>query len=236
MPAGTKRTHSQSSGQQSKRTKASVERLIKDSGEKKGMDTILDLDPVLATTNTNGSSFTLNLVEPGNGSYNRVGRKIYNKSARLTGLFQCQQDTNASTQDVGQNIRMVVVWDKQPSGTLPTWDAIFGITTQDGTEQSSVFAPPRYDNMARFQVLRDKIITMNPMNPNPTNGTFYKYHFDEYIKLGNRTTVYSGQSSPCTIADISSGALYVYFRSELNTALTNEMNLTNSHCRFRYSD
>lgn len=225
----------------SKMSKVTYEQLQKNTGEKKGVDLVI-AGQAIATTNTNGSAFTLNLVQPGSASYNRVGRKIFNKSVRLTGVAQYAYrpvTTTASTH--GAPLRMVVVWDKQPSGALPTFDDIFGVTLQDGTEQSTVYSPPRYDNMSRFQVLRDKIIECNPDMLAATGGTVNNvlpsYHFDEYIKLGNRTTVYSGQSSPATIADISSGALYVYFRSRLD--LTNEAEWSirdESNARLRYSD
>lgn len=221
--------------------KMNYEQLQKNSGEKKGVDLPLGV-AVISTTNTNGAAFTLNLVEPGSGSYNRVGRKIFCKSIRLTGFGQYTAAPVTTTFDLlGNTMRMVVVWDKQPSGTLPTFDDVFGVTLQDGTEQSQFLAPPRYDNMSRFQVLRDKVIDCNPQLLNPSGGSTnlnrMAFHFDEYIKLGNRTTVYSGQSSPCTIADISSGALYVYFRSAADTSGDSEFDIsTASNARLRYSD
>lgn len=220
-----------------KPARMSAEQLRKNSGEKKGMDTSLALTPVLATTNTNGSAFTLNLVEPGNGSYNRVGRKIFNKSVRLTGLAELEIDVNASSNTYEDNLRMVVVWDKQPSGSLPVFSDIFGNTAQDGTETSSVYSAPSYDNMGRFQVLRDKIIPLrHGAGSTAASGFYMRCHFDEYIKLGNRTTVYSGQSSPCTIADISSGALYVFFRAERYEATFHVVAVVDAWARLRYTD
>ncbi len=192
--------------------------LQKNSGELKGMDTTLTIaGPVITTTTTNADSFTLNLIEPGNGSYNRIGRKAFMKSVRISGNALYQGDADPTTGNAnGGILRMVLVWDKQPSGTLPTYDVIFGRTSQDGTESSGIYDHLRYDNTARFQVLKDCYLNA-PANMGGGTGTTNiqgnLVYFDEFIDLKNRTTVFSGDSDPVTIADISSGALYLYFRA-----------------------
>ncbi len=198
--------------------------LTKNSGELKGMDTNLAITgPIIATVSTNADSFVLNAVEPGNGSYNRIGRKIFNKTVRLKGIATYTYADATTTEDLqGGVLRMIVVWDKQPTGVLPNYDAIVGRTDQGGIETSDVLDNLRYDNTARFQILRDTVIACNPMvNPAPTAGTgnrvFMRYPFDEFIDLKNRTTVFSGDSDPVTIADISSGGLYVYWRAQTST-------------------
>ncbi len=194
--------------------------LTKNSGELKGMDTdIVIAGPVISTVSTNADSFVLNLVEPGNGSYNRIGRKIFNKTVRIKGSASYAYADIATTESLsGGYMRMLVVWDKQPSGVLPILNLIIGRTSQDGTETSDMLDSLRFDNTARFSILRDTTIVCNPNSaPPPTGGTenkvYNKYFFDEFIDLKNRTTVFSGDSDPVTIADISSGALYVYSRS-----------------------
>lgn len=212
-------------------------------GTKKGMDTPLAINtPIINTTNTNGNCFVLNLVQQGAGSWNRVGRNVYLSSVRLKGsfiwLYSAHQITN------GNNVRMVVVWDKQPSGTaIPTFDTVFGRTEQDGTETCQYLDPPRYDNMDRFEVLRDKVYDFTPKANYWIVGGANEdireiVHFDEYIKLQKRKCTYSGQSQPMTIADISSGALYIYFRG-LVSGGTDYSNVTvsaQSVARLRYVD
>jgi len=211
-------------------------------GEVKGLDTLLSLNPIINTTGTNGSIFVLNLVPPGSASFNRVGRKIYNKSLRLKGSFLFVTAPTATTSDqLGSYIRMVVVWDKQPSsGSIPTFDSIFGVTAQDGTESTTLLSPLKYDNMDRFKILKDCTYVSNPdvvIGGGTTNQNERIVTFDEYLKLGGRETVFSGQSATQTIADISSGGLYVIFRANGNTALTN-FNAVNadSIARLRYTD
>ncbi len=190
----------------------------KNSGELKGLDTDLTIaGPLLVTTNTNVGILPLNLIEPGNGSFNRIGRKAFMKTLRISGGITFQGDTDPTTGvSDGSIMRMCVVWDKQPSGVIPVFSDIFGRTSQDGTETTSVLDNLRFDNTARFQVLRDKYLVSEPNNGGnggTTNIMDFRYYCDEFIDLKNRTTVFSGDSDPVTIADISSGALYVVFRA-----------------------
>ena len=161
-------------------------------------------NPVIATTNTNAGIFVVNLIAPGTGSFNRVGRKVNLSSARIKGSVQLSSTADGTTGNfTGNNLRMVVVWDKQPSGTIPSFSDIFGLTDQAGTEATSYLDPIRYDNMDRFQILRDVTIPFVPGSIGGVGGTtnFYRMilPFDEYVQLGNREVVYSGQSSPCSI-------------------------------------
>jgi len=197
---------------------------IRRAGELKGMDTALTQASVIATTNTNANSVVLNLVQQGAGSWNRIGRKIHLKSLRLRGEVQWINDGAAGTDNLDANVcRMVVVWDKQPSGAaIPTFDTVFGVTDQTGTESTTFLNPIKYDNMDRFVVLRDCAIDFSP---NLWNGgaaavadTKYKKVFDEYIDMKSKEVVFLGQSNPMTIADISTGALYLAFRANNNSA------------------
>jgi len=192
--------------------------------EKKGMDTSIDLPTIISTTNTNAYAVVLNLIQPGTGSWNRVGKKTHLKSLRLTGCINFALTPTFATGALNSTfVRMLVVWDTQPSGgAIPTFDTIFGITAQDGTESCpDITCPVKYDNMDRFRVLRDFSIAV-PTGPLVSQGTgpylAIPARFDEYIKLANLESVYSGQTNPMTIADISTGGLYFYARSLTNLA------------------
>jgi len=215
---------------------------VKAQQELRGVDTTIAVADILNTTNTNVDVIPLNLVVPGNGSFNRQGRKIRMKSVRCFGSLACVIGETATTSSLaGVIVRLVVVYDKQPSGVLPTFDTIFGHTLPDGTEASSFLDPLRYDNTSRFRVLRDLRKDFNPMLWNNAGGTvdgqIMVANFDEYIKLPDLETVYSGQSSPQTIADISSGALYFIARASLSTASIGEASVSSSSfARLRYTD
>lgn len=210
-------------------------------GDLKGMDTQLTIaGPVIATTSTNADAFVLNLVEAGNGYWNRQGNKINLKSLRIKGIAQYTYAPEGTTDNLYEaSLRMVVVWDKQPSGALPTWATIFGWSAQDGTEASTIVSNLRFDNTGRFKVLRD-ITIEGKMNGTPYTGgsenrVLQEHCFDEYIKLKGKQTIFSGDSDPCTIADISTGGLYVFFRANKSLANIYDWSITsNSLARLRF--
>lgn len=206
----------------------------------KGLDTRIDLNPVIATTNTNASSFVLNLVRSGTGYYQRVGSKIAMKSLRLRFSVHSVATPAATTADVQANyLRMVVVYDNSPnSGSIPTFDTIFGSTLQDGTEASGQLDTLRYDNTSRFTVLRDRVIDVNPAaitTAGTTNIMTSLTHVDDFIPLKGLMAHFSGDSTPMTIADIQSGALYVFFRSNFQSGVTYNY-IADSQVRLRYFD
>lgn len=239
-----KSTYPQPKGVGKKMRRTMPRRTVSRRGEVKGMDTLLTISgPILNTTGTNGDCFVLNLVRSGTGSWERVGRKIQPKSLRLKGCCVYQYAAQATTSNLLDNyVRMVVVWDKQPSGgAIPTFEQVFAYTPQDGNELSTVLSPPRYDNMDRFKVLRDKVfdfsVDATPATGGSTNIVFTRIPFDEYIKMSGVETVFSGQSNPMTITDISSGAIYVYFRASQATATTAAASIeSTSVARLRYRD
>jgi len=191
----------------------------------KGVDSDLS-QSIIATTTTNAGIDVLNLIVPGSGSWNRVGRKTVCKSVRIKGnLLWANVPTFATGQGmITTAVRGVLVWDNAPTGTIPTYDTIFGSTLQAGTEQvTSIFDPVKYDGMERFRVIREWCWEEPPVTV-PAFGTGPNMQatvcIDEYVKLpgGGLVSNYSGQSSPQTIADISSGALYLIWRTTSSTA------------------
>jgi len=197
--------------------------------EAKGCDvfTLLQNSNILTTTSSNGQIIPINLIAPGTGSFNRIGRHIALKSFRCRIPFYCYFRTDAGgaapTVQAPQFIRCALVWDKQPSGIIPDFQTIFGTTTQDGTETASLLAPLRYDNTGRFRVLKDDVMFVEPPQQSfdsAVGGSAVIVSCDMYVKLTGLKTTFSGQSTPCTIGDISSGALYLVFRANVDTYAT----------------
>lgn len=224
--------------------------------EVKGVDTNLtgtaaapgSADPITNAVADNQDIFLLNGIQQGSGSWNRVGRYIYNKSVKIDlELSMEANQVNGQTQIVqGQYVRVVLLWDNAPnSATIPLWNNIFGWTDQAGNEASTIAAPLRYDNMMRFKILRDWKIEpkpaaafVNSATPATADGiqNVWICRLSEYVKLGNLLTNFSGNSSPVTTADISTGALYLAFRAN-STGVTNTWSvLPNSVCRLRFTD
>lgn len=210
--------------------------IYKSSGEVKGVDTNLNaaIGAIVNTTNTNAGIAVLNLVQTGNGSWNRVGKKISLRSLKINGQFVLNGLAGDCAPDFA---RMAVVWDKQPSSaTIPVFSDIFGRTAQDGTETTLVEDPPKYDNMGRFKVLLDKKFSLNPGYERAANGMTCQYTINEYLKLRGLETIFSGQSAPMTIADISTGALYLVIRQGDASANSIVSLSAGFMCRLRYTD
>ena len=216
--------------------------------EKKGCDLGFATETILATTSTNGGIWLLNGIQEGVGSWNRIGRYIWNKSVEID--LNLRWDASYAALDTiqvnAQWVRCMLVWDKQPNnGSIPTFDTIFGHTSQTGAETSSVNDHLRYDNMFRFKVLLDTqvnptmVSTTSPVPTGPasssiTQQTLVRYH--KFLKLGNKMTNFSGTANPMTTANISTGALYLILRAPTNTLNESWNIMDTSTVRLRYVD
>ena len=216
--------------------------------EKKGCDVSFTTAGIISTTNTNTGIYLMNGVQEGVGSWNRIGRYIWNKSIELDLTLRYTSSYGALDTDInsGEWVRAILVWDKQPnSGAIPTFDTIFGQTSQSGTESSSVMDHLRYDNMFRFRVLMDECINptltnatvstpINPSSASLVNNTYFRFH--KYVKLGNKMTNFSGTANPVTTANISTGALYLVLRTQTSTLTELWAIEDTSTARLRYVD
>lgn len=206
-------------------------------GELKGMDTLIAYSPVTANTSTNTQVTALNLIQTGTGSWNRIGRKTHLTSVRCLGYASAIMFRNTDGEFYGNSLRIILVWDKQPSGASePAFDDIFKYTDQTGTEVSEWYSPPAYDTMDRFTVIKDWTVDALPgCSPAAGDAMRYNYKIECFVPLPNLESVYSGQSNPMTIADINTGALYLIARAEGDTAAQSLWDL-NLICRLRYHD
>lgn len=220
-------------------------RIIAPSMDMKGVDvniTAAGAGVVLATVTTNVDVIPLNLITPGNGSFNRIGRKVKLQNVVVELSLEHVYFPAATTANLNGNfLRCALVWDRQPNGVIPTYDSIFGVTDQSGNETTNYFDPIKYDTRERFRIIRDEKITFDIQSNAPTAGTNNNVINYKHIKMYARLpfdclTNYSGQSNPCTIADISSGALYITFRSAINSASNIILVRGGSFARLKYFD
>lgn len=230
-----------------KRSRASIASSLSKSSQRKavlkGLDTDCQVSTILDTTNDNQQIQPLNLIAAGSGSFNRVGRKVFLHSVRVRGLITYTSYNNGGGSSVlsAHSARLVLVWDRQPSsGSAPAFSDIFGTTQQDGTETTlSIYDPLRYDNTGRFVVLHDHVQAMNPTvntTPGSTDAAHYEYPVDLYISLKGLATLYSGDSSPATLSDISSGALYLVTRGTHYASGYSSAGFQQCYARLRYTD
>lgn len=152
----------------------------------------------------------LNGVVQGAGNNQRIGNKISLKALRMKG-----QIINLATavQTYG---RLLVIYDKQPNGAIPTYASVMQTRDSAGAATNTAFSDPNFDNKERFTILRDTTIVF----PSVTNavGVLTNVGFDQqsksdinifnvdmYIKLKGLHTAYTGATAG--IADISTGSL-----------------------------
>lgn len=169
------------------------------------------------TFTTGGSINVVNLVKTGSGFYNRVGRKVTLRSLRVK--FTLADEMAASSETQAAHLRILVVYDTSPNGVLPLVSDILQDINQDGGTSTSWVSDLNQNNRDRFRILRD----MNSERPEVYNDVnnvrtssgvvdqqFGTEYFDEYIKtVRGWDTCYKSDASPITIADCSSGAVYV---------------------------
>lgn len=202
-------------------------RLVKP--ELKTLSTAVD-QTVISTVNTNSNFQAVNLIRAGNGFYNRIGNKVCVKSLRVQGALSTLITKAATTESInGAVCRYGIVYDNQPNGVIPTFDTVFGTVAQDGSAATQFFDPIQPDRTKRFKVLMSRNRSMDPKIFNggagTVNGQYFTQYLDDYIKLKptdkiSYETQYNGDSSPMTIADISTGAFYFFAISSLNDAST----------------
>lgn len=178
----------------------------------------------------------LNGVQAGTGFFNRVGARIEMKNLHLRGTVE-NQTTSTTGADL---LRILIIYDRQPTGALPVIADILQTRTQTGAATTSGSSEINLDNRDRFTILRDMQFYGAPVTNTAgvlTNGPQYpgetaRYDINEFIKLRGLACHFKSTSNPATIADIATGALYSVFTTDGGDALWT----TNISYRMRFDD
>lgn len=207
------------------------------SHEQKKMDTLFitvpaalpyvqDAQPCywLPLTNDGLSIQTLNLVQVGTQQFNRIGNKIcmtkleWDLKLNPTGVASAQID----------NLRMLIVYDKQTNGVVPPIARGAGINIlspyiTSGQYTASFVGSNTYsqdiNTLERFEILYDKMITVPTTTyTGPTDQTPY-YNKGE-LDLEGRITMYNGTAGGLQNS-INTGGLYLGIHGQVaGTILT----------------
>lgn len=181
-------------------------------GEVKALDIPNAHYTMFSASAANTQTFLLSLVQEGTGFFNRIGRKIEMRSLHIRGgIFP-----NGTAQAVGDYVKWAIVYDRQPTGVLPIFSDIFKAYDGAGAATSSQFSDVNLDNRERFAVLRHKSFELPAtaaLQLASVSQTVVlegeHQNITEFIKLGGLTTHYNGTANPITIANITTGALYL---------------------------
>jgi len=208
-------------------------------GVSKGLDTDISQSNIVTNMSNSDHVLPLNLIQAGTGSWNRVGRIVSLKSIRCRMNIQVAYAGTVS-ETYTKHLRYLIVYDKQPNGTLPIKSEIIQYKNQSGTEAGTWNGYLSYDNMERFTILKDQTITVNPYfrtfnsTGEPTSAQTFEVFEECYLRL-NHMTNFKSESTPMTIADISTGALYIVFLTDTGNE-DPSIFVSQSYARLRYTD
>jgi len=158
--------------------------------------------------------FLLNGVSQGVTPTTRVGRRILMKSLYIRWFLQL-----AATTTGGTPVRMLVVYDKQTNGAAPS---VTDIVLTD-----EITSPMNLSNSKRFQVLCDQ--TWSCVG----TGGPQSIVLNKYMKLDKTVEFNTGNAG--TVADITSGSIYVLCWSGNGLAVTVPLGVLYSRVRFQDS-
>lgn len=261
MATGKRKRSSKSSFSSRKRRKYTFQKYVPRGRptytEKKGVDSVFsttasspnfNTNQIITDMTTSDFIFPVNLIQAGSGSWQRIGRRVHMHSFRLKGVatvvYPGSVSTPISTMD--RILRVLIIYDRQPNKALPSKDDIISVKNQSGIEAGDFQGLLSYDNMNRFKILKDSEYILNP----PRDGTVHTTSgtadgqtsistsviIDEYLKL-NLPTTYAAESTPSVIGDISTGAVYVMFLTNIQSASSDYGNLgVRAIGRLRYTD
>lgn len=138
----------------------------------------------------------------------RIGRKITLKSVYVRGMAQSQVGTtDAATNSSAQQLRMILFIDFQPNGAAPA--------TTDLLRTAAPASQLQLNNRDRFKILSDKIFIVDPYMFSSTAGSTFATACNQaknvkvYKKI-NQEVIFNSTNGG-TIADITSGALYMFW-------------------------
>ena len=206
----------------------------------KGVD-VLSTDADVFTNMANSTHvYPLNLIQAGTGSWNRVGRVLTMRSIRIRHNIRYTLAAT-SANSLSRSFRYLIVYDKQPNGTLPVKTDIIQYKDQSGTETGNWNGFLSYDNMQRFTILKDDTINFDPKlrtfdnTGTPTQQIELEKNLECYIRM-NHITNYKSENSPAQISDISTGALYLVWLTDNPGAVAGATMRVDALSRLRYTD
>jgi len=166
------------------------------------------------TLNNTPQIVVINPITIGSSMWNRIGRKISMKSIHLTGSFD---PIVGNGTDITTSCRLMLVYDKQTNGALPSYDDMFrdqynGPTDTNSSGANNFLAGINLNNRDRFEVIFDKRFILPPINlgePGIVTCTPDLAAFSYFANLKNREVHFKADSSTGVIGDISTGGLYI---------------------------
>lgn len=181
--------------------------------------------------NTTGSFTLLHAPIPGSDYTNRIGRKTLAKNVYIRGRVQLENAalTTQPASSPAQQARMIVFIDAQPNGAAPA--------VTDLLNTASPASQLNLNNRDRFKIVSDDTFVFDPLLAATSFAVVEWSRTVSDVKCYNKLNVETvfNAGTAGTIADINSGALYMFWiGSEAAGAGTDTNAIVST--RVRYSD
>lgn len=175
----------------------------------------------------------INLIQQGVSVVQRIGNKIALKSVRFAVYLSAVSRTLPQIRAYPFVGRAILVYDRQPTGTYPTFYQIFNGLYPNGIAQTdSVLSPLDVNQLQRYTVIMDKKIlfpanqlpqytTAGPNLPGYIGSTIPEPHFmiNDFIPLHDLETMFN-TTTTFGIEQITTGALYFIATADIVTENT----------------
>ena len=192
------------------------------SGEMKSVD--VPSTGIAFNTATTYSIGLLNGVAPGTSRYQRIGNKI---TPQLVD-FQAVMINSGATNN--PFCRIALIWDKQPTGVLPTVDDIYQNVGALGATSTAGWPGRNMNTTDRFITIASQDFYLLPNNANSGGRHTYECRFIRSLK--HLQQQFKGTDS--LLASISTGALYAV--AFVHNSTDAEPAAMYYDCRFKYTD
>jgi len=169
--------------------------------------------PTTGANNSTGAIFLT--IAQGSGENQRVGNKICVTNFNFKGVLQ----VNSRATTTGCRVRYMFVWDMQANGAVFTAANLLNVdagATANAQSTMLVNAFRELDEVARFKVIKDKTVFLNPVATNA--GTIATHEIPLKCSWkGEQVVHYSGANG--TIGELRSANLaLLIFADEADTA------------------
>lgn len=185
----------------------------------------------------NGTIYAINPMQAGVGFFNRVGRKTKTLSLRIKGTIATSFVMNLAPTPpaiTGQQIRIALVYDREPTAVVPPFNTIFSQVDNVGTSTVNLNSALAMSRADRFRIISDELmdipIIASPIstdadingNTDETNSIFQYNHIDKFFDVSKRdlTQLYLSTTNPAELANLSNGAIYLVLKARQNNSNT----------------
>jgi len=146
---------------------------------------------------------------------NRMGRKVFVKKIRISGVINVAEQSAQTAQDAALNVRLVCYQDMQTNATQATGDLVLS----QGAASNAIHMGMNVASLGRFKILKDKRIVVAPADYSGLTTAFVAagraVNFKMNIKV-NQWVNYNATNGG-TVADVVDNSFHVLALSNVTT-------------------